>query len=519
MSRTRLIAVAVFFAAAAIALTTAATLYASRVLAVRDEQDRLTARAESAVTRADMALHDTEDALRGIAAFDAAPCSPDHIARMRQITINNRTIREIGYFDNGVLKCTSWGVTEEIVKQAPAEVIMPDGLEMTLSLEPKVSRGKPMMALQQGHYNALVDPERFVDVADDLNVQLTVATSSGAIIGTQNDPGPEIIHAIGTIPQHGIANDQIYASVRRSGWTVVADERRSLLAKELRREQLLLLPLGAFFAFFLVGVVVWVSRRRLSPRGELAIAVKKREFSVVYQPTVELGTGRCIGAEALVRWKRPDGLIVKPDQFIPLAEQSGLIKQITDQVVESVVSDLAGLLVSDRSMHISVNISTQDFETGRALDVIDRAAAAAKIEPPQIWLEITERGVLKKDSARAMIVKARQSGHLVAIDDFGTGYSSLSYLQELPLDVLKIDKTFVDTIGTDSATSNVCPHIIDMAKTLKLMIIAEGVETQLQADYLRERDVEYAQGFLYSQPLNATEFMAYCDRNRSEQAG
>ncbi len=518
MNRSRLIAIAILVAIAAVALTTTATLYASRVLAVRDEQDRLTARAENAATRADMALHDTEDALRGIAAFAAAPCSPEHIARMRQITINNRTIREIGYFENGLLKCTSWGVTEEVIKQAPAEVTMPDGLAMTLSLEPKVSRGKPMMALQEGPYNALVDPERFVDVATDPDVQLTVATSAGAIIGTVNDPGPEITDAVASIPRQGIANDEIYASVRHSGWTVIADERRSLLAKNLRRQQLLLLPLGAFFATCLVGIVIWESRRRLSPLGELTIAVKKREFTVVYQPTIELGTGKCVGAEALARWKRPDGLIVKPDQFIPLAEDSGLIRQITDQVIESVVSDLGPLLLSDRSMHISVNISTQDFETGRVLDVVDRAAAAAKIEPPQIWLEITERGFLKKDSARAMIVRARESGHLVAIDDFGTGYSSLSYLQELPLDVLKIDKAFVDTIGTDSATSNVCPHIIDMAKTLGLKIIAEGVETQFQADYLNERAVEYAQGYLYSQPLSAVDFIRFCNRNRAQLA-
>ena len=159
-------------------------------------------------------------------------------------------------------------------------------------------------------------------------------------------------------------------------------------------------------------------------------ALRRREFFLVYQPIVELESGRCVGAEALVRWRRADGTMVRPDHFIPVAEESGLIE------------------------------------------------------------------------IRALNVK-------IAIDDFGTGYSSLSYLENLPLDYLKIDKSFVDTMGGDAATSQVAPPIIEMARSLRLEMIAEGVETEAQAAFLRQRGVRYAQGYFFAKPMPFPEFASY----------
>jgi len=296
---------------------------------------------------------------------------------------------------------------------------------------------------------------------------------------------------------------------------VVIEARASVLAR-LHHEQFLMLPFGIVMGAFIVAIVIWLSRRRLSPRGELAIAVQRREFIVHYQPMIELKTGLCIGAEALVRWQRPGGALVRPDLFIPLAEESGLILPITDQVVEAVIADLGALLVRERRLHIAVNLSADDIKTGRILDFIRFAAADTGIRPQQIWLEATERGFMDVTAARETLDQARGCGHWVAIDDFGTGYSSLSYLQDLPLDALKIDKSFIDTIDTDSATSSVTPHIINMAQTLKLKIIAEGIETRAQADYLLARGVDYGQGWLFSKALPAREFIAFYNRNKSE---
>ena len=184
-----------------------------------------------------------------------------------------------------------------------------------------------------------------------------------------------------------------------------------------------------------------------------------------YQPIIELDTGICVGAEALVRWQRPDGTQVRPDLFIPLAEEAGMIADVTDLVIENVVRDMRELLVADRSAHIAINLAAEDISSGRALKMISRHMAGSGILPQQIWMEATERGFLDLDRARTMLAAARRAGHSVAIDDFGVGFSSLQYLEQLPLDALKIDKSFIDAIGTESATSPVTPHIIDMARS------------------------------------------------------
>lgn len=139
------------------------------------------------------------------------------------------------------------------------------------------------------------------------------------------------------------------------------------------------------------------------------------------------------------------------------------------------------------------------------------------IDANQIWLEATERGLIDHASSRATLSSARQLGFTIAIDDFGTGYSSLSYLQSMPVDILKIDKSFIDTIGMDSAKSSATPYIIDMAKALDLKIVAEGIETKEQQSYLCEHGVQYGQGWLFAKALPALEFIAFCQRNRRQE--
>jgi sensor c-di-GMP phosphodiesterase-like protein len=251
--------------------------------------------------------------------------------------------------------------------------------------------------------------------------------------------------------------------------------------------------------------------RRLSPLGQLSDAVRRHQFIVAYQPIVDLSTRRCIGAEALVRWKHQNR-IVRPDHFIPLAEHRGLIQAITDQVFDTVLFELGEFLQRYRELYVSINLSAPDLVTRRFLDRLTPALAEAGIAPQQIRIEATERCFLDAVAAKEVIQAFRDAGHPVYIDDFGTGYSSLSHLQNFQVDALKIDKSFVDTVGQDAASSSVASHIVDMAQTLGVQVIAEGIEREEQACYLQARGAQFGQGWLFSEPLTAPDFVRYVGR-------
>ncbi|OOG66941.1 hypothetical protein B0E45_24280 [Sinorhizobium sp. A49] len=514
MERSYIVAVTSVLAALGAILPIAAAFYLSWSVATSREETRLTRLAEYAIMRADMALGEATSALKSADQFSFAPCSQAHIAAMRTLVVNTRSVEDIGYFEGEALKCSSWGKLKTTIGRRQVDFTTASGIGVTARVHPTVSNGRAMLGFRYRSYSVLTDPARLVDVLASPDTRLAIASDTGTLVSVLNAPDESLIKRLVEHPQTGSDADNLFATANGSGWIAVATSSRASLLNDLGRERLLLLPLGAIVAALMVGLVLWLSRRRLSPLGELSIAVQRREFIVHYQPLIEMKTGICVGAEALVRWRRPDGSLVRPDTFIPLAEESGLIQAITDQVVDGVIGDLGAVLVADRSLHIAINLSADDIRSGRVLPVIQAALASSGILTEQIWLEATERGFMDVKSARATIEDARRLGHSVAIDDFGTGYSSLQYLQDLPLDALKIDKSFIDTVGLASATSAVTPHIIDIAKSLNLYIVAEGIERQEQADYLLERGVHYGQGWLYSKALPAQEFIAFYNESK-----
>jgi sensor c-di-GMP phosphodiesterase-like protein len=511
LKRSRVILEATILAFLGALLPLCLTLYGAWFFSLKVEEDRLMAIAEQAATRAERSFTDAAATLKTLGGRRYIACTDAHIAEMRRLVINARTVEEIGYIEDGTLKCTSWGIEGRPIKELSPDFMIGQDIKAWVDVVPLVTHANPMSVVQVGPYNALVDPARLVEALVDQNASVVITAPNGVVTATLNTPDTDFADTLGRSTAKGNTEDKIYAVHSRSGWTATAVSSTNGVFGLFTHEHWLVLAFGAFATLVIIALVVRMSRKRLSPLGELAIAVRKREFVVHYQPIIELTSGLCVGAEALVRWQRPDGTLVRPDLFIPLAEQSGLIRPITDQVIDAIGRDLGGLLSQHRSLHVAINFCADDFKTGRVLETVGQRLGGQGIANDQIWLEATERGLMDIDEARKTIAEARTRGYAVAIDDFGTGYSSLQYLQSLPLDALKIDKSFVDAINRQTATSAVIAHIIDMAKSLNLSIIAEGVETREQSEYLLDHGVEFCQGWFYAKPMAAVDFLTYVE--------
>jgi sensor c-di-GMP phosphodiesterase-like protein len=291
-------------------------------------------------------------------------------------------------------------------------------------------------------------------------------------------------------------------------YVAIAAIGQSRIEEDQRRIILVLLPIGIGAAGLLVIVVVRVARFRTSTPNLLRNAIKKRELSLVYQPIVDLQSGKWTGVEALLRWRRANGEQIPPDVFIPIAETAQMMQKVTDCVFHLIERDAGKLIRTRPDFYIALNLSAEDICSP---DIVDRLRSLIQrmgIEAHNLHVEATERVFMNEEASRKNIRLLRALGIKVAIDDFGTGYSSLSYLQNLELDCLKIDKSFVDTIGTEAVTSEVVRHIIEMAKSLNLQMVAEGVETPAQAKFLRQHGVQYCQGWLFSKPLTMRQLLA-----------
>jgi len=250
------------------------------------------------------------------------------------------------------------------------------------------------------------------------------------------------------------------------------------------------------------------SVERQSLEGSMRHAIEREEFLLHYQPKVNLDTGEITGVEALIRWQQPDRGLVPPSQFVPIAEECGLIIQIGRWVLREACRQArawqdAGL----RRLPIAVNVSAVEFRDKSFVEGVRTTLAETGLEGRYLELELTE-GVLMEhaESTAAVLQELKTMGIRLAVDDFGTGYSSLSYLQQFPIDVLKIDQSFVHRITGDPDHSPIVSAIISMGKSLKHLVVAEGIETQEQRGYLQAQRCAEGQGYLFSRPLAAAQF-------------
>ncbi|MBI3391926.1 MAG: EAL domain-containing protein [Nitrospirae bacterium] len=273
---------------------------------------------------------------------------------------------------------------------------------------------------------------------------------------------------------------------------------------------------GNAFQFFRPEMYTRTAKN-LALENDLRRSLPRGDFILHYQPQFDLKTGDLIGAEALVRWMHPQRGLVPPGDFIPLAEETGLIVPLGEVVLRQALSQAkawhdGGL----PPLPIAVNFSVRQFRHAAMVETVHRALEETGADPRWLDIELTESSIMKNPEAViASLGELKRLGILVSVDDFGTGYSSLAHLKRFPIDVIKVDQSFVRNVTTDPNDAAIAAAIVTMAQTLGMRVIAEGVETEGQAGFLRSKGCDGAQGYLFSRPLPAEAFREFVEeKNR-----
>jgi predicted signal transduction protein with EAL and GGDEF domain len=332
-----------------------------------------------------------------------------------------------------------------------------------------------------------------------------VAAKVGAELDKAFEIGTTTVHTSASIgislyPMDGLAVDALVAH---------ADEAM-YFAKQSGRNT---------FHFFNEGMSVF-SQKRLDMENDLRHALPLKQFELHYQPKMAVTTGRITSVEALLRWRHPDRGWVSPAEFIPLAEESGLMFAIDEWVLREGCRQAREWQSEGMPfLRVAVNVSPVNFRQSRFMQAVRAALADFDLDPRYLEVELTETTVMgNAEGAVAILEDLSRMGVLVSIDDFGTGYSSMSYLRKLPIDKLKIDRSFVSDLATSSDAASIVKAIISLAHSLRLKVVAEGVETAAQLDQLRELGCDQYQGF-YRSPAVLPAAIAAMVRSSTESMG
>ena len=268
---------------------------------------------------------------------------------------------------------------------------------------------------------------------------------------------------------------------------------------------------------FYTAQLTEIAIERISLENRLRRALTEGRLTLCYQPQVSLPLGKVVGAEALVRWKEPDAGLISPDRFIPLAEETGLIVPLGEWVLRTACEEFKtwqrqGLPIE----RIVVNVSGVQLHQGDLVDTIDNILKTSELDPRHLELEITESLIMQEaEQAIAILERLRELCISLAIDDFGSGYSSLSQLKRLPIDKLKIDRSFVMDVPQDPNDEAIVRAVLALGRALDLSVVAEGVESEEQLAMLKENGCEEVQGFFYSKPVSSEACVAFVESSTS----
>ncbi|MGB7801358.1 EAL domain-containing protein [Buttiauxella sp.] len=496
--RRRRLIVCIGLAVLALVLTLSARYVAERKV---NEQHFLTFN-QRIISTLESILTPLEEANKELIPLVGLSCEIAQI-KMREYAARLQTVRSIELIKDDILYCSSIFGSHHV----PINLLqprLPSALPLLfLSIDRSLLKGTPILLSWIPVANSSHD-----GIMQIINIELLtglileperpwVSRAVLNVAGSHLEYGQGLLQRI-TVEEgqvsHEMASDRFAFSV-----TTIGPSPGALALSNLPTQ----LPLALILSM-LIGYIAWLATaNRMSFSWEINVGLASHEFEVFCQPLVSARNLQCVGVELLLRWNNPRQGWISPDVFIPLAEQQNLIAPLTRYVLDETVRHL-DIFPRSRHFHIGLNVAASHFHDGQI--IADLRSSWFPAHPLQkLTLELTERDALP-DVDHRVVRDLHRMGVDLAIDDFGTGQSSLAYLETLNPNVLKIDKSFTAAIGTDAVNSTVTDIIIALAQRLGIDLVAEGVETPQQADYLRSHGVNVLQGYLYARPMPLSEF-------------
>lgn len=454
-------------------------------------------RADGAIDRAVASLKDAD--LRSV-----ENCNVEDREALRLLVFESAILMEIAVLDaRGAVLCNNIG---NLVQITPASTAIATA-NAQLTLAAAVTRGSHGRALRLiwktsdgAILGGLVSVSLFVphqqvrtaDIGLAVEVELGGGTKLASLSGPGGMEGAEtrIVLASSLYPLQVQVAASDAAWRRRNGWKVLAGTAGT-----------------AALALIIATAILLVTRGR-DATADMARALARGEFVPYYQPILDLDTGRIIGCEVLVRWRKADGTIIPPGSFIGEAERSGFIFPMTLALMRQAAAELGAIYAARPHLKCGFNLCAAHFRDDTIVADVAAIFRDQEMRLSQVLLEVTERDPLPDmDKARAIIASFQEMGVRVALDDVGTGHGGMSYLLKLRVDVMKIDKIFIDALGSERQSTAIVDSLIDLAAHLNMDIVAEGVETFEQVEALRRRGVRSAQGYVFAPPLPGSSYV------------
>ncbi len=476
----------------------------------RQVTDDIDENARRAVVVIESRLAQVAASLGALASQGVSSCNQSNLDKLRRASFFTAPAKEFSIIGpDGDILCTDLGVSlgaRQVVDVPRAVDDMGVQIEVVRVGESAANLVRVRRFVPSGSLAALVPPDLLIPLTSKrggpLGAVVQVFTRDGVLIGEGGTPLPAQLEP----------NEVVSATMAADRFGLVATVTRPKTLAETQDLRAIGLVLNLIVVFAVLAFAWMVPRRRGDPFGEIRRALDAGEFVPFFQPIVDIASGRILGAEALARWRKPDGSLVLPGAFIPLIERAGLMIQLTEALMRRACVEAGEAYARRPELEIAFNLTAAHFADDRVVEDVRAIFDRSPVRLSQVTLELTERDPIADMTATRGVIAALQGlGCKVALDDVGTGHSGLSSILRLGVDIIKIDKMFIESLGGEYNSATIVTTLIELARSMRMEVVAEGVENFEQVADLRARGIRAAQGYVFAPPLPASSFLTLLD--------